>query len=59
MPPTAAYSTDVSAIAPDPSVQVQVGVPIVSDGSIVRVTMSPSLAFPFPLTAIDTAEAAG
>ena len=49
----------VSAIAPDPSVHVQVGVPIVSDGAIVRVTTSPSLAFPSPLTAIVTAEPVG
>ena len=49
----------MSSIAPLPSVQVQVGVPTVSDGSIVSVTTSASLAFPLPLTAIVTAEAVG
>ena len=49
----------MSAIAPDPSVQVQVGCPIASDGSIVSVTTSPSLAFPSPVTAIVTADAVG
>ena len=51
--------TDVSSIAPDPSVHVQVGAPMVSDGSIVRVMTSASLAFPLPLTAMVTAEAVG
>ena len=45
----------MSAIAPLPSVQVQVGVPTVSDGFSVRVTTSASLALPVPDVAI-TAE---
>ena len=49
----------MSSIAPDPSVHVQVGAPMASDGSIVRVTMSPSLAFPLPSTAMVTADAVG
>ena len=49
----------MSSIAPDPSVHVQVGAPIASDGSMVRVTTSPLFALPVPLTAIVTAEAVG
>ena len=50
--PVVPYVTDVSSIAPDPSVHVQVGVPTSSDGSRVRVTMSPSFALPLPDVAI-------
>ena len=49
----------MSAIAPLPSVQVQVGVPIASDGSRVTVTTSASLASPSPETAIVTADEVG
>ena len=49
----------MSAIAPEPSVHVQVGVPMASDGSMVRVTTSPLFALPLPLTAMVTAEAVG
>ena len=49
----------MSAIAPDPSVQVHVGAAITSDGSIVSVTTSALLALPLPLTAMVTAEAVG
>ena len=59
VPSTVAYVTEVSAIAPEPSVQVQVGAAIASDGSIVSVTTSPWLALPVPLTAMVTAEAVG
>ena len=47
---TVPYSTDVSAIAPLVSVNVQVGVPTASDGFRVTVNTSPSLASPSPLT---------
>ena len=50
----------MSANAPAPLVvQVQVGVPTVSDGSRVIVTTSPLLALPSLLTAIDTADEVG
>ena len=42
--------TDVSSIALSESANVQTGVPTVSDGSIVMLSTSPSLALPFPLT---------
>jgi hypothetical protein len=45
------YSTDVSAIAPLVSVNVQVGCWTSSDGSRVMVITSPSLASPDPLVA--------
>ena len=50
----------MSANAPAPLVvHVQVGVPTVSDGSIVSVTTSPLLASPALLTAMVTADPVG
>ena len=52
--------TDVSANALAPLVvHVQTGSPTVSDGSRVRVTTSPLLALPSPLTAIVAADEVG
>ena len=51
--------TELSMVAPAPSLMVHVGEPMASEDVIEIVTTSPLLAFPSPAVAIDTADSVG
>ena len=59
LPPVFVTVTELSMVAPSPSVMVHVGVWIVSEPVIVSVTVSPLLALPAPLVAIPTVPRVG